>query len=340
MEVVIWPVTPGRYQAIKTDAISCTYDMDGFTPMNAVVSQLGLDPEHFRKCGHMHAGGKFRVISHGDEKPFVITITKTEQWDSQLDAAEQILNTADAERCESLCMTHFAFILGVFPEEAFAEYMLQLEQAKGYTGLTKAVVDVDSRYIQAARKVHQRVKSQLAEAEPGKERGNDSAGPYRLILGLGSPAQQLILSYRSEALKDDDHENLHIAAKDAHVTGLDGSDFDRAELQALLDGAVKVLVVVCAGGWAGAEMAKFAVQHAVTKKIPVDALLSKPFAWEGRRRQTRALSLAEDLRAKGAKVIVVESAIFDTDDRGWEEQFMQLDAAMLNEVAQWSLERA
>ena len=73
MEVVIRPVARGRYEAVRTDAVSCTYDMNGFTLMSAVLSQLGLDREHFRKCARMHEGEKFRVISHGDEKPFVIT---------------------------------------------------------------------------------------------------------------------------------------------------------------------------------------------------------------------------------------------------------------------------
>ena len=162
MEVVIRPVVHGQYQVIESDAISCTYDMDGFTLMNAVLSQLGLDREHFRKCAHMHAGEKFRVISHGDEKPFVITTTKTERWDSQPDATEQILNTADAERCKSLCMTHFAFILGAFPEVAFAQCLRQVEQAKHHTQLKRVVVDVDERYVDAASAIYQQVKTQCA----------------------------------------------------------------------------------------------------------------------------------------------------------------------------------
>lgn len=163
MEVVIRPVLHGQYQITNADAFSCTYDMDGFTLMNTVLSQLGLDREHFRKCANLHAGGKFRVISHGDEKPFVITTTRTERWDSQPDATEQILNTADAERCKSLCMTHFAFILGEFPEVAFAQCLRQVEQAKNHTQIKLVVVDVDARYVDAAKAVYQQVKARSAE---------------------------------------------------------------------------------------------------------------------------------------------------------------------------------
>lgn len=165
MEVVIRPVTYGRYEPVVTDAVSCTYDMDGFTIMNSVLSQLGLDCEHFLRCGHMHAGEKFRVISHGDEKPFVITTTKTESWDSETSATDQILNTADAERCQSLCMTHFAFILSEFPAEAFAQCLRQIEQARGHTQIKRVVVDVDDRYVEVAKTVYQQVQAELAETE-------------------------------------------------------------------------------------------------------------------------------------------------------------------------------
>ena len=47
MEIVLRPVPHAAYESVKTDAISCTYDMDGFTLMSAVLSQLGLDREHF-----------------------------------------------------------------------------------------------------------------------------------------------------------------------------------------------------------------------------------------------------------------------------------------------------
>ncbi len=163
MEVVIRPVTYGRYEPVVTDAVSCTYDMDGFTLMSAVLSQLGLDREHFRKCAHMHEGDKFRVISHGDEKPFVITTTKTECWDSEPSATEQILTAAEAERCQSLCMTQFAFVLGEFPAEAFAQCLRQIEQAIGFVNLQKILVDVDERYIEIAKAAHEQVRMEIEE---------------------------------------------------------------------------------------------------------------------------------------------------------------------------------
>lgn len=160
MEVVIRPVAHGRYESARTDAVSCTYDMDGFTLMSAVLTQLGLDREHFRRCAHMHEGQKFRVISHGEEKPFVITTTKTERWDGAPSATEQILTAADAERCESLCMTHFALILGEFPAEAFAQSLRQIEQAKQLTNLRKIIVDVDERYLEVAQAAHREVQTE------------------------------------------------------------------------------------------------------------------------------------------------------------------------------------
>ncbi len=163
MEVVIRPVMYASYQVAKTDAVSCTYDMEVLTPMRAVLSQLGLDREHFRKCAYMHEGEKFRVISHGDEKPFVITTTKTERWESEPNATEQILATADAERCESLCMTHFAFVVEAFPVAAFTQCLQQVEQARHQTQLKRVVVDVDARHLEVANAVYMRVKVEVAE---------------------------------------------------------------------------------------------------------------------------------------------------------------------------------
>ena len=38
MEVVIRPIEHGTYIPMTVDAISCTYNMDGFTPMNAILA--------------------------------------------------------------------------------------------------------------------------------------------------------------------------------------------------------------------------------------------------------------------------------------------------------------
>ena len=163
MEAVIRPIAQGSYEVARTDAVSCTYDMDGSTLMSAVLSQLGLDREHFRRRAHMHEGEKFRVISHGDERPFVITINKAKSWASVPSATEQILIAAEAERCDSLCMTHFAFILGEFPAEAFAQCLRQIELARDQTQLKRVVVDMDDRYIKVAENVHQQVRAEIAE---------------------------------------------------------------------------------------------------------------------------------------------------------------------------------
>ncbi|MDP2443765.1 hypothetical protein [Rhodoferax sp.] len=139
------------------DAISCTYDTDGFTLMNAVLIAYGLDRDHFRKISGKYEGGKFMVTAHVEMTPIVITTTKTERWDSEPTATEQILHVADCEGCGSLCLTHFAFILGQFPLAAFERCLRSVELAKFYSGLKKIVVDVDERYYQQALDVHLRV---------------------------------------------------------------------------------------------------------------------------------------------------------------------------------------
>lgn len=163
MEVVIRPIAHGGYAPIPVDAISCTYNMDGFTPMNAILRAYGLDLDHFRKCARFHAGPKFWTICHSDcdERPQIITSSKTKHWDSEPGATDEILAVADCERCESLCMTHFMFILGKFPEVAFEQCLRSVELAKFHTHLRKIVVDIDERHYLQALDVHTRVRESV-----------------------------------------------------------------------------------------------------------------------------------------------------------------------------------
>lgn len=333
MEVLLRPVPHLAYEPVETDAISCTYDMDGFTLMNAVLIQHGMDREHFRKCAHMHSGDKFRVISHGDEKPLVITITKTERWDSEPSAAQQIIDAADAERCESLCMTHFAFIPGKFPEEAFAQCVQQIKLASHCTNLQKVLVDVDSRHFERAQAVQKQGLNRQTLADTVNPK---PALKTYLILGLGTGATQLIQGYEADSFVHANHHALRISTLEAYTTGLDGWDFDREALKALLDDAEMVLLVVGAGGKAGSAMATFATEYAVSQKISVDVLLSKPYSWEGSRRTKAANTLIENLRALGAKVTVVDADPLETTEfDSATEALAALDAAMAKQVNRW-----
>ena len=334
MELLLRSVPHLAYEPVKTDAISCTYNMDGFTLMNAVLIQHGLDREHFRKCAHMHSGDKFRVISHGDEKPLVITTTKTERWDSEPSAAQQIIDVADAERCESLCMTHFAFILGEFPEEAFAQCMQQIKSAKHCTNLQKVVVDVDSRHFESAQAVQKQGLNQQTLADTVNPK--PALQPY-LILGLGSSAKELIQGYKSDLSGHSENHNFRIEAIGVSEYYLDGFDFDRQALKALVDDTQSVLFVVHAdSGNEGARMVTFATEYALSQKIPVAVLLNKPFSWEGSRRTKAANTLAENLRAIGAQVTVVDAdPLQNIEFDSYSEALAAVDIAMAKEVSRW-----
>lgn len=164
MEVVIHPIERGAYTRMTVDAISCTYNMDGFTPMNSILIAYGLDRDYFRQYGRMHEGSKFRVICHGDcyERPQVITVSKTEQWDSEPGTTTEILTIADCERCMSLCMTHFGFILGDFPGGAFRQCLESIQSASGLENLERVVVDIDARYYRHALDVHDQLRKSVS----------------------------------------------------------------------------------------------------------------------------------------------------------------------------------
>ncbi len=335
MEVLLRPVPHLAYEPVETDAISCTYDMDGFTLMNAVLIQHGLDREYFRKCTHMHSDGKFRVILHGDEKPLVITTTKTERWNSEPSATQRVIDAADSERCESLCMTHFAFILGNFPEEAFTQCIQQIVLATRCTNLQKVIVDVDSRHFDRAKAVqkqglHRQTLVDTVNPKPPLQ--------LYLILGLGSSAKELIQSYKSDSSGHSANHNFRFEAMGASEYYLDGFNFDRQALKALVDDAQNVLFVVHAdSGNEGATMVTFAAEYAVSQKISVYVLLSKPYSWQGSRRTKAANALAENLRAIGAKVTAVDADPLETIEfNSATEAFAALDAAMVQELNRWA----
>jgi hypothetical protein len=137
--------------------------MDGFAPMNSVLVALGLDRDYFKRKSlekYHHERG-FCVLTHGEMRPNVITSSKTEDWAGISDASLLILNIADLENHKSLCMTHFAFVLGKFPELAFGQCMLGVHLASYFTTLEKIVVDVDEKFIDLAHSISAAIKMKL-----------------------------------------------------------------------------------------------------------------------------------------------------------------------------------
>jgi hypothetical protein len=265
----------------------------------------------------------------------VITTTKTERWDSEPSATQQVIDAADAKHCESLCMTHFAFILGKFPKEAFAQCMQQIKLANYCSNLQKVVVDVDSRHFESAQAVQKQGLNRQTLADTFNSK--PALQPY-LILGLGSSAKELTHGFKPDLSGHRESHNFRIEAMDASEYWLDGFDFDRQALKALLDDAQSVLFVVHAdSGNEGATMVTFAVEYAVSQKISVDVLLSKPYSWEGSRRTKAANALAENLRAIGAKVTAVDADPLETIEfESATEAFAALDAAIVQELNRWA----
>ena len=166
MEITLRPIPHGNYMASDADVILCTYNMDGFTPMNAILIQHGIDRAHFSRKAleTYHAQRGFRTLVHEDVSPNVITSTETQKWDSISDAAFEILLTAEAVgKYKSLCFTQFAFVQGnKFPEIAFGQLMLAAELAEHFASLEKMIVDVDEKHIEQAMAVWQDLKKRLS----------------------------------------------------------------------------------------------------------------------------------------------------------------------------------
>jgi hypothetical protein len=147
----------------------------------------------------------------------------------------------------------------------------------------------------------------------------------------------LIQVYKPDFSGLSENHNFRVEAMGASEYRLDGFDFDRQALKALVGDAQKVLFVVHPdSGKEGGTMATFAAEYAVSQMVSVDVLLSRPYSWEGRRRMATANTLAENLRAIGAKVTVVDAGPLETPEfYSATEALAALDAAMAKEVNRW-----
>lgn len=166
MEITLRPIPHGSYVASDADVISCTYNMDGFTPMNAVLIQHGIERAHFSRTvlDNYHSERGYRTLVHEYVVPNVITSTEAEKWDSISDAAFEILRTVDAAgRYKSLCFTQFAYVLGKFPEIAFGQLLLAAELAEHFGSLEEVIVDVDEKHFEQAKVIWQELKQKLSE---------------------------------------------------------------------------------------------------------------------------------------------------------------------------------
>lgn len=147
---LFWPV-------IDVDAVSCTFNPEGFTPMRAVIRGLGREADDFTGPGvSANHRRKFSVVSHAfDARPVVITSSRTATWEAEPLAAAEIIRVADIESSRSLCMTHFAFLPGKFPGQAFEQCVRAALLARYWTNVARIIIDVDERYRRQAERVLQ-----------------------------------------------------------------------------------------------------------------------------------------------------------------------------------------
>lgn len=145
------------------DAISVTYSPDGFTPMNGWLLGFGIDYHQFNHPAikRAHTDRRFRVIAHCDEKPVVITASKTERWDSELGAGMEIIRTADCERTQSLCMLQFGYVLGKFPVLAFEQCVKAVRQAKYWANISEVDVYVGDEHHEQAKRIWMQVMNEM-----------------------------------------------------------------------------------------------------------------------------------------------------------------------------------
>ena len=184
MNITLRPIPHGSYVASDAEVISCTYNMDGFTPMNAVLVEHEIERAHFtiKTLDTYHSERGFCTLVHEYVSPNVITSTETQKWDSISDAPFEILSTAGiVGKYKSLCFTQFAFVQGRFPEIAFRQLMLAVEFSEHFGSFEKIIVDMDERHIEKARIIWKELKEELSQPLPDDEFSEQGDGPIENI---------------------------------------------------------------------------------------------------------------------------------------------------------------
>ena len=172
MQITLRTIPHGSYVASDADVISCTYNMNGFTPMNTVLVAHEIERAHFtiKALDAYHSERGFRALVHEHVSPKVITSTETQKWDSISDAPFEILRAANAAgKYKSLCFTQFAFVQGTFPDIAFRQLMLAAEFSEHFGSFEKIIVDIDERHIEQARANWLGLKKELSNPLPDDE---------------------------------------------------------------------------------------------------------------------------------------------------------------------------
>ena len=154
------------YPPSESDAISCTFNMNGFTPMWSVLRAHGFDRGLFDGIRQLEErqDEEFRVHVDRTYSPLLITTSRTCTWDDAPQATSQIINIADAEGCKSVCLTHFMFLQGKFPKSAFNHCLHVAANFEHQYQLRRIIVDVDDRHIEVANKLFVDVCTQQAYA--------------------------------------------------------------------------------------------------------------------------------------------------------------------------------
>ena len=164
---------------IDADAVSCTHNPDGFSPMLAVIRALGRDSDRFTyprlTANHRR---RFVAISHEfDERPVIITSSRTAAWETEPHPAAEIIRVADIERSRSLCLTHFSFLQGRFPARAFEQCVRAALLARYHTKIARITIDVDARFAEEAQRVFREAHRPLAAVgSPPLWRGTSPTG--------------------------------------------------------------------------------------------------------------------------------------------------------------------
>ena len=142
------------------DAISVTANLNGVTPLSAVIKYLNIDKKTVRKVAvYSNINGQVKLVKNW--YPNLILLPPTRAETGRNKNVEfytiQLIKICNAENFKNLHFTHYGFINGVFQRWEIRKILSIFLNPLIYTTLETVYWEIDSRFIDEMKNLYRDV---------------------------------------------------------------------------------------------------------------------------------------------------------------------------------------
>lgn len=146
------------YTTLISDGLSVTVNPDGFTPMNALLKKINIDPVATgltKIFEYAEKGRKFVTTNAFDRKIFFIPKT-TEEKETRL-FTQELLRVSSIESVCSLSFTHFSYVFGDLPLNQIRWIFEEIQNFDATEGPFQIWFEIDKDHYSVVRKLRNEV---------------------------------------------------------------------------------------------------------------------------------------------------------------------------------------